>query len=90
MKPGSTKVNVRKSPEEANSALVQSSEIFSLSLPEGNVLDLPAGSYHPCVDTGYYLMLAPLAAGHQTVHFIGANSDGSFRGEVTCHLIVGR
>jgi hypothetical protein len=50
---------------------------------------LPAGTYGPCVDTGYYLMLAPLAAGKHTIHFTGElTTDPPFSLEVTYHLTV--
>lgn len=66
----------------------QSSAIYSLTLPEDNILGLPSGPYHPCVDTGYYVMLAPLSAGDHTIHFSGANGDNSFSLDVTYHIIV--
>ncbi len=66
----------------------ESSAWYPLNLVEANVYAYPAGLYHPCVDTGYYLMLAPLSAGRHTIHFTGANADGSFRVNVTYHLQV--
>jgi hypothetical protein len=66
----------------------ESSAWYTLTLVDDNVYGYPAGPYHPCVDTGYYLMLAPLSAGRHTIHFTGANSDGSFSLNVTYHLTV--
>lgn len=67
---------------------VQSSTLYSLALPEQNVFGLPPGAYHPCVDDGYFLALAPLQAGRHTIHFAAVNSDGSFGLDVTYHLTV--
>jgi len=66
----------------------ESSAWYTLTLVDDNFFGLPAGPYHPCVDTGYYLMLAPLTAGPHSLHFTGANADGSFSLDVTYHLTV--
>jgi hypothetical protein len=53
---------------------------YMVKLPRNNIwdvwlplygldVDVPAGSYGPCIDDGYYLMLEPLAAGKHTIHF---------------------
>jgi hypothetical protein len=65
----------------------QSSAIFSVTLPEDSIYGLPAGPYHPWVDTGYYLMVAPLRPGPHTIHFQCHNGGGFFL-EVTYHLTV--
>ena len=62
---------------------------FSVTAPDGNLLGLPAGTYAPCVDNGYYLMLDPLRCGQHTIHFTGTNADASFGLDVTYHLTVG-
>jgi hypothetical protein len=67
---------------------VDSSAIYSVTLGADNVFGYPAGPYHPCVDTGYYLMLAPLSAGSHTIHFAAANADNSFSLNVTYHMTV--
>ena len=69
---------------------LESSAIYSVNMVDENIFALPAGPYHPCVDTGYYLMLAPLKTGQHTVHFTGANADNSFGLDVTYHLTVQR
>jgi hypothetical protein len=69
----------------------QSSAIFSVTLPEDNVFSsfgIPAGPYHPCVDTGYYLMVAPLTPGSHKIHFTSQAGDGSASLEVMYHLTV--
>ncbi len=72
-------------------------EDYMVTFPDNNVLQalgwlpgLTAGTYGPSVDDGYYLMLAPLAAGKHTLHFTAANADGSFSLDVTYHLTVQR
>jgi hypothetical protein len=68
------------------------SPVFSVTLPEGNVVDVPSGTYAPLVSDGYWLMLAPLAAGAHTIHFKNSITDGPFAGnatEVTYHLTIG-
>ena len=52
------------------------SEVFEVTLPQGNVFGLDPGSYSPAVDDGYYVMLEPLAVGKHTLHF-GGSSDPS-------------
>jgi len=68
----------------------EDSVVFTTTVPDGNLLGLPAGHYAPCVDNGYYLMLDPLKPGQHTIHFTGINSDASFALDVTYHLTVAR
>jgi hypothetical protein len=68
------------------------SPVFSVTLPEGNVVDVPSGTYAPMVSDGYWLMLAPLSAGAHTIHFTSSITGGPFAGtetEVTYHLTIG-
>src|SRR4029453_13250943 len=68
------------------------SPVFSVTLPEGNVVDVPSGTYAPMVSDGYWLMLAPLAAGAHTIHFKNSAPAGPFGGtatEVTYPLTIG-
>jgi hypothetical protein len=68
------------------------SPVFSVTLPEGNVVDVPSGTYAPMVSDGYWLMLAPLAAGAHTIHFKNRITGGPFAGtetEVTYNLTIG-
>ena len=67
------------------------SPVFSVTLPEGNVVDVPSGTYAPMVSDGYWLMLAPLSAGAHTIHFKNKITGGPFAGtatEVTYHLTI--
>jgi len=73
------------------------SPLFTANLPEWNLLDysfnqfgfeFPAGEYAPCLDDGYYLMLAPLPAGEHTIHFAGGLAAAGFVLDVTYHLTV--
>jgi hypothetical protein len=68
------------------------SPVFSVTLPEGNVVDVPSGTYAPMVSDGYWLMLAPLSAGAHIIHFKNSITGGPFAGtatEVTYHLTIG-
>jgi hypothetical protein len=68
------------------------SPVFSVTLPEGNVVGVPSGTYAPMVSDGYWLMLAPLSAGAHTIHFKNEITGGPFAGtatEVTYHLTIG-
>lgn len=64
------------------------STVFTTTVPEGNLLGMPAGDYEPCVDNGYYLMLRPLKPGRHTIRFTAANADQSFSLDVTYHINV--
>jgi len=70
-------------------------------LPDNNVLqyfglDAPAGSTSLSVADGYFVMLAPLSAGHHTIHFAGVilftqrrtDSTSSSELDITYHLTV--
>jgi len=69
----------------------QSSEWYGVTMIDnniyGNLFGIPGGAYHPCVDDGYFLMLAPLNVGRHTIHFTGANAYG-FSLDVTYHVTV--
>jgi len=69
------------------------SPVFSVTLPEDNVLAIPSGIYAPMVSDGYWLMLAPLSAGAHTIHFKATITSGPAEGfeiEITYHLTVGQ
>ena len=69
------------------------SPIFSVTLPDGNLVGIPSGTYAPMVSDGYWLMLAPLSAGAHTIHFKSIITGGPSEGaefEVTYHLTVKR
>jgi len=53
------------------------SEVFEITLPEGNVFGFAPGSYSPAVDDGYYVMLEPLAVGKHTLHFGGSTAPSA-------------
>jgi hypothetical protein len=63
---------------------------YMITLPDYNLWDLwygfdvPAGTYGPCVDDGYFLMLAPLPAGAHTIHVL----VGDPATELTYHITV--
>ena len=69
------------------------SPLFSVTLPEGNIVGVPSGTYFPQVSDGYWLMVAPLSAGVHTVHVKGRVTGGVFEGfeaEATYIITVGR
>jgi hypothetical protein len=47
------------------------SPLFTYTLPDNNILGLPANTTSPSVADGVYLMLAPLALGQHTIHIHG-------------------
>jgi len=67
------------------------SPVFSVTVPEGNLVGIPSGTYTPMVSDGYWLMLAPLSRGAHDIHFKVVVTGGVFNGsvtEVTYHLNV--
>ena len=68
---------------------------FSVTLPDGNVLQLfgfstPAGTYDPQVADGYWLMLAPLHAGQHLIN-VHVIPDPNYGGAYSAiyHITVG-
>ena len=59
------------------------SPVFSVTLPEGNVVDVPSGTYAPMVSDGYWLMLAPASQQACTIHFTNKITGGPFAGTAT-------
>jgi hypothetical protein len=64
----------------------EESIVFNVTLPDDNLFGLPAGTYGPGIDDGYYLLLAPLPAGKHTIHFHG--SMPGFTLDITYNLTV--
>jgi hypothetical protein len=68
------------------------SPVFSVTVPEENLVGIPRGMYTPMVSDGYWLMLAPLSTGAHTIHLRGVVTGGAFDGfvsDVTYNLTVG-
>jgi len=68
------------------------SGLFEFTLPEDNVLGLPAGP-SPSVSDGYWIMLTPLPAGKHTIYIYGKAEhvppdDSIFVTEMTYNLEV--
>ncbi|MDB5033943.1 MAG: hypothetical protein JWQ98_1184 [Chlorobi bacterium] len=68
------------------------SALFSATLPDHNFYQywgnpIPAGTVMPYLSDGHWLMVAPLASGAHTIHFLGRTSDGIYQ-EVTYKLTV--
>jgi hypothetical protein len=74
------------------------SKVFSVALPDDNVFDtpckrahlgdVPAGTYSPTVDDGFYVLLDPLSVGNHTLHFHAENPSQGFMQDVTYNLTV--
>jgi hypothetical protein len=66
------------------------STVFDMTFPEDGLL--PAGTYSPVVDDGYYVMVKPLGVGEHTLHIRGASNgcpiQGPFAVDVFYHLTV--
>ena len=64
---------------------------FTINYPDNSVTGLPSGSYFPNVADGYWLILAPLSAGHHTIrlHVVApATTYGPVEFVVIHHLTV--
>ena len=61
---------------------------FSVTLPEGNVLGFPAGTYGPQVADGYWLLLTPLSVGQHTLVVHAVNPPAGIAYTVTIHVNV--
>ncbi len=71
----------------------EESEVFTITLPEGNLFGVPAGTVvSPTVDAGYYVTLPPLRPGTHTIHIEGSvestTPPGSFSVDVTYTITV--
>ena len=65
-----------------------SPETFTVTLPPGNLLGLPAGTYGPHVSDGYWLMLTPLSVGEHTIVVHAENPSFDITYTVTYHITV--
>ena len=73
----------------------EESEVFTVTLPEGNLFGAPAGTVvSPTVDAGYYVTLPPLRPGTHIIRIEGsvesATPPGSLSVDVTYHITVPR
>ncbi len=67
----------------------QSPNGFPVTLPDGAVFGLPAGTFQPQVSDGYWLMLAPLSEGRHLITTHVVNAPAGIDMTETLHLIVG-
>ena len=75
-------------PLPITTANLEQSMPFSLHLPADNILGVPAGVYFPAVDSGYYVLLAPLLAGQHTIHWAGSITFFFLSLDVTYNITV--
>src|SRR5262249_44334310 len=76
------------SPLPITAANLEQSTPFSLRLLADNIIGVPAGVYYPAVDSGYYVLLAPLSAGQHTIHWSGSLTFFSLSLDVTYNITV--
>ena len=57
------------------------------TVPEGNILGVPAGEDGPSINAGYYYPVKPLSVGEHTIHFHFIVQP-DFTEDVTYHLTV--
>jgi hypothetical protein len=65
-----------------------SPDSFDVTLPAGNILGLPAGTYGPHVADGYWLMLTPLSVGQHTIVVHAVNPTFSIEYTMIYHITV--
>ena len=75
-------------PVQISAANLEQSTPFSTFLPENNIVGVPAGVYFPFVDSGYYVLLAPLSSGFHTIHFAGTIALFPLSIDVTDNITV--
>jgi hypothetical protein len=69
---------------KAGGVVTGAAPMFAITVPPGNILGLPAGTYFPNGSDGFWLMLTPLPPGTHYIHF--ASGDGFL--DVTYFLTV--
>ena len=75
-------------PLPITTANLEQSTPFSLHLPADNILGVPAGTYFPAIDSGYYVLLSPLSAGQHNIHFAGTLTFFPLSLDVTYNITV--
>jgi len=76
---------------ESNRIVRALSPVFSFTLPEDNILGLPAGQYNDASSNGLWVTLRPLSKGKHTIHWeVNATTQtfGVFTQDITYHLKV--
>jgi hypothetical protein len=71
----------------------EQSTVFNATFPENNLVTtteypIPAGTYGPCMDDGFYVMLAPLRPGKHTIHLHGTSSFWGITLDVSYYITV--
>ncbi|MGE5087931.1 MAG: hypothetical protein ACM3QY_02305 [Candidatus Levyibacteriota bacterium] len=69
------------------------STVFEVTMPDDNLFGIPAGTYSPAIDDGFYVMLKPLAVGDHLIHIVGASAGCAllpfeFSTDVTYHVTI--
>ena len=69
---------------------IHASPLFDLTMPEDNILEVPAGSTGQSVSNGAHLMLNPLSPGTHTVHLHAYVPEVDFTVDLNYEFIVGK
>jgi len=69
---------------------IHTSPLFEFTVPEDNILDVPAGSIGESVSYGAHLMLAPLSPGVHEIYLYGFVPSLDFAAEQTLQITVTR
>jgi len=88
---GATNLSVQVDGRQVERLPRVKSEVFAISFPADNIFGLaclPAGTYSPAVDDGFYVLLEPLKVGKHTLHIHGEIPSISFVLDVTYNLTV--
>lgn len=64
------------------------SGLFNVTMPDGNIFGIGAGTYGPSATVGYYVMLAPPSLGTHTIHFGGKINPDVLTLDVTYEITV--
>ena len=76
-------------PEEELRVHLEHFQIFTMCLPEDNVLEHPPGNYSPAVSDGYFVVLEPPPPGAYTIRWqVSAGGPGVFSTDMTYRIEV--
>jgi hypothetical protein len=69
---------------------IHTSPLFEFTVPEDNILGVPAGSFGKSVSNGAHLMLAPLSPGMHTIHLHGYVPEVDFTADLSFEITATR
>lgn len=89
-----TNLSLHLDGKEIKSVVRVKSVVFSVTVPTDNIFTtigvscLPAGTYSPGIDDGYYTLLPPLSLGNHTLHIHGQIPMQASTVDVTYNLTI--